>query len=91
MKIDPSIEKEFAVVLCKDCGCPIVWARNGETGKMIPFDARTQVWWIAPSQGTDPAATKVPKFADGKGMMVSHFATCPGAAKFSGKNRGGTE
>lgn len=80
---------------CRSCGAPIRWAVNPATGKQIPFDAaespdgthllvpvpvgldRADRWTAVYVPPARREAVKDPRF-------VSHFATCPDAAKFRG-------
>lgn len=54
---------------CRSCDAPIVWFRTRE-GKNIPIDAAT----VLP----EDVNLELPRH-------VSHFATCPDAAKFRKK------
>lgn len=76
---------------CRDCQKDIVWAIS-PAGKRIPLE---KVVVYEPEPATDDvemldlalslAAPKVRKI-DGN-TYISHFLTCPGANKFSGRNR----
>jgi hypothetical protein len=56
---------------CRGCGAVIYWIERA--GKFIPIDTDVD-------GGTEPTRKR-------SGLGVSHFLTCPDAAKFSGKNR----
>lgn len=63
---------------CKGCGAPIVWGLTPE-GKRIPLDPKPPVYAYEADNGNClqvKAAT----------VYVTHFATCPKANDFSGKN-----
>jgi len=63
---------------CEGCGAKIEWIKN-ENGKSIPLDTRQHPIYINKD--------------DGKGWLrmvncrITHFATCPKAASFSGRNK----
>lgn len=58
---------------CNGCGASIIW-RETKSGKLAPFDAL---------QGVCPKCVGAGCANCGEGMVwVSHFATCPDAAKF---------
>ena len=61
---------------CKGCGKPIIWGTDPE-GKRIPLDPRPPVYMVEPSG----------KCRRVSNAMVTHFATCPKAAEFSGKGK----
>lgn len=67
---------------CK-CGRPIVWAKNTQSGKPIPLDPRPPTYVVTKEQDGGVLAHRA------ETVMVSHFATCPMASQFSGRNRGG--
>ncbi len=67
---------------CRGCGKEIVWAGTKD-GKKIPLDPRPPVFRVYPFiQGGQAEAERV-----GDNFMVSHFATCPQANKFSASNK----
>lgn len=71
----PEEIKRLPRVACSGCGKPIVWALAG--GKRIPLDPRPACYLL----DTDgPVVTCERRRA----VMVSHFATCPDATRFSG-------
>lgn len=72
------------VTKCKRCGRSIVFAETG-TGAQIPLDARVTIYIVQPSGDGLKAKRAVDR--DDAVLLVSHFATCPFAAEFSGKNR----
>lgn len=73
---------------CNSCHAPIVWARTeakeGKPSRSMPIDADPESGAMAvPGNGNlvkigeergQPIVRYVPK---GKGLHVSHFATCP--------------
>lgn len=66
---------------CKGCNAPIVWARNTQTGKMIPMDPRPVCYaWHEADGGL---------ICSPSDAMVSHFNTCSAAFQFSHKNQTG--
>jgi hypothetical protein len=68
------------VANCKGCGVPIVWAEL-ENGKRVPLDPRPAVYEVT-LEGIAPEALSATR-ADRRRFMVSHFATCPDANRFS--------
>lgn len=62
---------------CKGCGKPIIFAKNTQTGRLIPLDANTPVF---SAMEWDGAIICSPIEA-----MVSHFSTCAKANEFSKK------
>lgn len=64
---------------CKGCGAKIVWGRT-EDGKNIPLDAKAPVYELL-VEGTT-LCRRAPRV-----FLVSHFATCPDANKFSASNK----
>ncbi len=72
---------------CKRCGKAIVWART-QHGKAVPLDPKALVFSVASERGQLIAVSLTGHVGPtGDQMMVSHFATCPFADEFSGKNR----
>ena len=72
---------------CKGCGKPIVFVavlkEDGTSGR-VPLDPRPPVYMVTVTEepgGTPLSAIRI------KDAMVSHFATCPKAAQFSGAKR----
>lgn len=64
------------VAECRGCGKEIVWGVDPVTGKSIPLDPRPAVYAVT-KKGTSYEAVRIP------GAMVTHFATCPKADRFS--------
>lgn len=73
--------------VCKSCGARIVWARTeakeGKPARSMPLDANDDGTPAVPGNGNlvvigddkgSPVVRYVPK---GRGLHVSHFATCP--------------
>lgn len=60
---------------CKGCGKPIIFARNTQTGALIPLDANTPVFTAREWEGEVICAPIE--------AMVSHFSTCTKASQFS--------
>ena len=69
---------------CKACGAALTWAVNVDTNArvpLVPYDAafpkavRYRIF-----EGTDSCER------DDDGPWQSHFANCPGAKQFSGRN-----
>lgn len=73
---------------CKGCGKEMVWGITG-TGKKIPLDPGPAIYRVVELNGV--AKNEGEAFVERiPGAMVSHFATCPKAADFSGsKKKGG--
>lgn len=75
---------------CRGCGKRIVWGISKD-GKRIPLDPKPPVYdvlriteldvhWPRVEMDTVPVVRNEEAY-------VSHFATCPNASDFSGKNR----
>lgn len=64
---------------CKECGCPLIFVM-GPNGKTLPLDKRSPVFHIIKDLTGNDVVERLP------GAYVTHFCTCPSAAKFS---RGG--
>lgn len=74
---------------CRSCEAHIIWARNQQTDRMMPLDAKPSVAGTLlldpPSQGREPVlvTSRHPLYATrvgaGEPLYVSHFATCPNA------------
>lgn len=71
---------------CRGCGAKLVWAL-GEKGNAIPLDPKPPVYEVTPIGDSDELmATRLPQKDVGKRgsvYLVSHFATCPKASRFS--------
>lgn len=61
---------------CKGCGKPIVWATSRD-GKKIPLDPKSVVYRVTAVEDI----VWCDRVTD---VMVSHFATCKNANRFSG-------
>ena len=64
---------------CKSCGAPIVWGRTS-SGKRIPLDTKTEMrfyFWDDDAETGHTVSNRVRQVC----TYVSHFATCPDAAK----------
>lgn len=77
---------------CEGCGRRIVWGKTSE-GKSIPLDPTPAVYYVKPSMDGATAELSplepAPVGMSGalmriRGAMVTHFATCPEAHRFSG-------
>jgi hypothetical protein len=73
------------VANCKGCGALIVWAELAN-GKRVPLDPRPAVYDVTLAGVAHEALTA--ERADRRRYMVSHFATCPEANRFSGASKG---
>ena len=76
-----------AETTCKGCGREIVWAED-EKGQSIPLDPRPPIY-VTDGNTCARAAHRKEKNARGFYYAVSHFATCPKASEFSGRNKKG--
>lgn len=65
---------------CKACGAPLVWAED-DAGTRHPLDAKAPTFLAVPDARVGAQCKRMPD------VLVSHFATCPGADTFSGKAR----
>ena len=68
---------------CAGCGKAIIWARS-EAGAKIPLDAVAPVYFL---DGREEGPAGLPHALRAETTYVSHFATCPNAAQFSGRSR----
>ena len=68
--------------ICKGetCGKPIIWAETAD-GKRIPLDPKAPVYHVVNSD--TGRIERLPSDL----YMVSHFATCKDANKFSASNK----
>jgi hypothetical protein len=64
--------------ICRGCQKKIIWITTPD-GKRVPLDPVPAIYEVDPVNPTIGERTK--------SAMVSHFATCPNASDFSGKNR----
>ncbi len=70
---------------CRSCGKEIVWAET-QHGKKVPLDPKALVFSVAAENGKMVAVSVTGhRGPSGDMLMVSHFATCPDANKWSGK------
>ncbi len=73
--------------MCRGCGKEIVWGKN-EFGKKIPLDPRAPVYIIEgviiPGDFVPVSSAKTDSYQT---AMVSHFATCPDANRFSASKK----
>jgi hypothetical protein len=79
---------------CRSCDAEIVWARNEQTGKLMPFDATPDPkgrWALDDAdegEGLEAAETGRPAelvaYIDPMAgtRYTSHFATCPQASEW---------
>lgn len=68
---------------CRSCGAKITMIRNAETGAMIPAQKVTLIFKLAETLLEEPELQAY-RPADGtKEMWISHFQTCPDAARFT--------
>ena len=66
---------------CKSCSAIIIWAKNVESGKMVPLNKRlVAAYELLQDGATTSVVNKGP-------LYISHFITCPGAANFSKRNK----
>ncbi len=71
---------------CRSCGREIVWAET-QHGKSVPLDPKALVFSVI-QEGAKLIAVKPSGGAIGERWMVSHFATCVDANKWSGHRPG---
>lgn len=69
--------------LCRGCGKKIVWGVT-LAGKKIPLDPTPPVYRSTEGQQINTDGVFIERASD---AYVSHFATCPNANDFSGKNK----
>lgn len=67
---------------CKGCGKKIFWGVTAE-GKRIPLDPTPAVYLIFQRQNTKGFVERA------ENAMVTHFATCTSAGRFSGSKKKG--
>jgi hypothetical protein len=82
---------KFKTSPCQGCGKPIVWAADPK-GHAIPLDPKPALYVVTEGmpdatvcQRLDPNSMLVA--GDVATVMVTHFATCPKASEFSGRNK----
>ncbi len=66
---------------CRSCGREVVW-KTTQHGKKVPLDPKALVFSVVGETAVKPTPGVL-----GETFMVSHFATCPDANQWSGKNR----
>lgn len=66
---------------CRGCGKEIVFAKNPDTGRLIPLDAKALCYRVVEEVPGQLSAYRA------KDCMVTHFATCPDAKDFSGSGK----
>lgn len=65
---------------CRGCKAPIIFAVT-EQGRTIPLDVRAPTYRVKQEDdGTLPGTLRAQRT---RGVLVSHFATCPKASAFS--------
>lgn len=68
---------------CRGCGKPMNWGIDQDSGAKVPLDPIAPVYEIgALDEATNAFSVKRVRASH----AVSHFATCPQAKQFSGKN-----
>jgi hypothetical protein len=65
-------------VPCQACGLPMLFAKNPDTGKLIPLDTRTPVYHVTKDAEGNPIAVRA------ESTYCSHFGTCKDPGRFSG-------
>lgn len=74
---------------CRSCGAPVIWRRHAETHRWAPLDAvPVEAGGFVLVLGSTDYRAATP--ADARARVpapryVSHFATCPNAAKHRGQ------
>lgn len=66
---------------CRGCGKPIVWGTDAD-GKRIPLDPRPATYVAV--EDIDSGEVSIERAPT---TFVTHFATCPEAAKFSHREK----
>ena len=66
------------IVQCKGCGRKIFYARNPETNKLVPLEARSGGVYKLTTQvdEAEPECELQPEF------YINHFRSCPQAKRF---------
>ena len=82
---------------CRSCDAHIIWARNEQTERLMPLDAKPALKGTllldTPSNGREPTlvTSRHPLYAArvgaGDPLYVSHFATCPHAEAHRSTNQ----
>jgi len=72
---------------CRSCGAPILWVVTVASGKRMPLDAEPGPAGNLVLLTGGRARAAEPD--DRPPLHTSHFATCPQAAEWRGKKRGG--
>ncbi len=72
--------------VCRSCGREIVWAET-QHGAKVPLDPKALVFSVV-QEGTKLIAVKPTGGVTGERWMVSHFATCIDASRWSGHRPG---
>jgi len=67
-------------VPCKGCGKPIVFAKLKD-GSYVPLDPKPPVYAVGDLEGIGGHGVVASRVPDT--LMVTHFATCPEANRFS--------
>lgn len=81
MSHPPSHTLAARVSLC-ECGAKIIFADNERTGNPVPLDFSAQLYNVRLHPGGRMVATPLTKGVR-MATLVTHFATCPLADKFS--------
>lgn len=61
---------------CRGCGKPLIFARDSESGKIVPLDPVPPTWRLEKDLTGEEVAVR-------SDALVSHFSTCPNANDFS--------
>jgi hypothetical protein len=73
--------------ICKGCGKRVLWVVNRDTGKRVPLDPAPPTYVSLGAGGMHVGMDPAPTGWFRSDAMVSHFATCPDASRFSGRNK----
>jgi len=74
--------KDARTAKCKGCGANIIWGKDG-LNRAIPLDPTPPIYRMSDIRDGQLYVER-DEYA-----LVSHFATCPQADLFSGKNKNG--
>jgi hypothetical protein len=77
---------------CRSCGLPIIWRKHERTERSMPIDAAPAAYgtlWLNPDGRTYRIETGGLKLSFAGRLHHSHYETCPAAAEWRKRTRGG--